>query len=397
MFVSSAGRRVPIHCERDLAGARGDRSRSEAGACLAAVEARGGRGDRQGVPTLRCAPAAFPTHARVDANLNPPDADRRIRSEAALIRDVTGHSRARAFVDTPFHVRCLIPRTAGTRAYSTAKSAVPMAAPFLKQRNGGAHAQRRASGRAGLFSPGTAVIIAPTPGRRFPARPSIVDGRGREADGAAGIVGRVRATGRVTAPSALGITVGRPALTRYQFCPPEFSETSSLISNLVKRDFVDSTRLTCQSLRNQKRPFRSDARQQLDRRHSRLRPAVISRRRHLRHVSGPASRGFFYPPESKAGVPGHRRRFLRSPRDGHRGLDAGLPTNSTDGRSFLPASIAGSSSSVSSPAGRDRDAQGSAAIDHGSIRHRRLRQSAYTHFAERVRFQRVGILPFALA
>ena len=188
------------------------------GTYRAAVEARAGAEIARGAATLAVRPRTFPTRTlRVDADfVNPPDAlTERIRSEAALIRDVTGHSDAERLWHTPFVRPVPDPANSrfGTRSVFNGEVRRPHGgADFLSAAGTVVHAPN--AGRIvvarDLFFTGNTVIIDHGLGVvSLLAHLSSMDVGEGQMVSAGEVVGRVGATGRVTGPHLhWGITVG---------------------------------------------------------------------------------------------------------------------------------------------------------------------------------------------
>jgi murein DD-endopeptidase MepM/ murein hydrolase activator NlpD len=187
------------------------------GTYTAAVEARAGTEIARGAATLAVRPRTFPTRTlRVDADfVNPPDAlTERIRSEAALIRDVTGRSGAKRLWTTPFVRPVPDPANSrfGTRSVFNGEVRRPHGgADFLSAAGTVVHAPN--AGRVvvarDLFFTGNTVIIDHGLGvvSLLAHLSSMEVGEGQMIP-AGEVVGRVGATGRVTGPHLhWGITV----------------------------------------------------------------------------------------------------------------------------------------------------------------------------------------------
>jgi murein DD-endopeptidase MepM/ murein hydrolase activator NlpD len=187
------------------------------GTYTAAVEARAGAEIARGVATLAVRPRTFATRTlRVDADfVNPPDAlTERIRSEAALIRDVTGRSGMQRLWNAPFVRPVPDPANSrfGTRSVFNGEVRRPHGgADFLSASGTVVHAPN--AGRVvvarDLFFTGNTVIIDHGLGLvSLLAHLSSMDVGEGQMVSAGEVVGRVGATGRVTGPHLhWGITI----------------------------------------------------------------------------------------------------------------------------------------------------------------------------------------------
>jgi murein DD-endopeptidase MepM/ murein hydrolase activator NlpD len=188
------------------------------GSYTAAVEARAGADVDRGAATLSVKPRAFATRSlRVDPEfVNPPEAVlARIRSEAALIRDVTGRSVPDRQWTTSFVRPVPDPANSrfGTRSVFNGEARRPHGgADFLSPAGTPVHAPN--AGRVvvarDLYFTGNTVIIDHGVGVvSLLAHLSSMDVAEGQAVIAGELVGRVGATGRVTGPHLhWAITVG---------------------------------------------------------------------------------------------------------------------------------------------------------------------------------------------
>jgi murein DD-endopeptidase MepM/ murein hydrolase activator NlpD len=187
------------------------------GTYTAAVEAHAGTEIARGAATLAVRPRTFATRTlRVDADfVNPPDAlTERIRSEAALIRDVTARSGGERLWTTPFVRPVPDPANSrfGTRSVFNGEVRRPHGgADFLSAAGTVVHAPNggRVVVARDLFFTGNTVIIDHGLGVvSLLAHLSSMDVGEGQVVSAGEVVGRVGATGRVTGPHLhWGITV----------------------------------------------------------------------------------------------------------------------------------------------------------------------------------------------